>query len=146
MSPCHFKFREKTSTLDAITVMKKVAAKNVCENSTVYSYFIDLSKAFECVNHRILLNKLRQMGVPLKVLRIFSYILSISFASVKVGSVNSQKLRIIRGARQGGIVSAYFFNVFIISILKEISSNENGCSIGITKRNIKVLAHLPTIQ
>ena len=140
LSPCHFGFREKTSTLDAITVMKEVAAKYVCEGSTVYSCFIDLSKAFERVNHRILLNKLQEMGVPLKVLRILTYILSNSFASVKVGSVRSRKWRIIRGVRQGGVLSAYFFNVYINSILEKISCNENGCRIGITKRNIQAYA------
>ena len=140
LSPCHFGFREKTSTLDAITVMKEAAAKYVCEGSTVYSCFIDLSKAFERVNHRILLNKLQEMGVPLKVLRILTYILSNSFASVKVGSVRSRKWRIIRGVRQGGVLSAYFFNVYINSILEEISCNENGCRIGITKRNIQAYA------
>ena len=41
---------------------------------------------------------------------------------------------------QGGVLSAYVFNVYINFILEEISCNESGCHIGITRRKIQAYA------
>ena len=80
------------------------------------------------------------MNLPRKLYILIRYILANSFASVQVGKFQSASWRISRGVRQGGVLSAYLFNIYINSILECVSSNENGCKLGIEKRNVQAYA------
>ena len=42
----------------------------------------------------------------------------------------------MRGVRQGGITSAFLFNIYINDLLDEISNLKVGCKIGINRINI----------
>ena len=52
----------------------------------------------------------------------------------------SQSWLLIRGTRQGGILSAYLFNIYIDIILSRFSGFNNGCILGIDKVNIQAYA------
>ena len=60
---CQFGFRKKHSTNNAITYLNKSILTEVDQNKTVCGIFLDFAKAFDCVNHQILLDKLEYQGV-----------------------------------------------------------------------------------
>ena len=72
--------------------------------------FLDLSKAFERVEHSILIAKLRDVRVPDFIINILCSIFSNSLAKVYFNGCFSQSWLLRRGTRQGGILSAYLFN------------------------------------
>ena len=63
LSPNQYGFRKKLSTSDAMTNMLQYIYDNLDLGHEVISLFLDFSKAFDTVNHHILLQKLYVYGV-----------------------------------------------------------------------------------
>ena len=64
----HFGFRSKLNTSDAITQFLSMSYHCLDNQKNLIAIFLDFSKAFDTVNHDILLNKLYIYGVRGKIL------------------------------------------------------------------------------
>jgi hypothetical protein len=127
LSPCQFGYRPDTSTMLANALLKETILNNIGGNRSVFSCFLDLSKAFERVQHKFLLQILNDRKLPHHIVNIFSSIFSNSTAQVYFNGSFSNIWNITRGVRQGGIMSAFLFNVYIDDILRSISDLKVGC-------------------
>ncbi len=78
----HFRFRKCTSTIMAAAVIKEVVANYYFKGSKVYSAFIDMSKAFDKVNHFTLLTELVNTRVSPSIINILKYIYQNQFVCV----------------------------------------------------------------
>lgn len=58
-----FGFRPGKSTIDAGNLLVDLVADSIANRRLALDVFIDLSKAFDSVNHKILLDKLDSYGV-----------------------------------------------------------------------------------
>ena len=97
-------------------------------------------KAFQRVNHAILINKLVLLGLPAYFIGILKSIFSGSSVSVHWQGVLSRQWNVCRGVRQGRVLSAYLFVLYFDEILKEISSMPCGCRLGLSKVNAQAYA------
>ena len=79
----------------------------------VGTLLMDLSKAYDCVNHDLIIAKLEAYGVGENSLRLIQNYLSQRQQRVKVDSSFSEWLEIILGILQGSILGPILFNVFI---------------------------------
>ena len=84
--------------------------------------FFDLQKAFDTVNHDILLLKLQLFGLNEAYLQWFRYYLSNRSFQVKIDNVKSKEKSISMGVPQGGNLSPLLFNCFINDITSLCSS------------------------
>ena len=93
--------------------------------------FLDASKAFDRVNHYVLLDKLIQRGVPLYVVRILFFWYTCQTMYVRWNNVISRGFGVSNGVRQGGILSPYLFCVY----MDDLSNKLNDIKVGATLIN-----------
>ena len=80
---------------------------------TVGGVLMDLSKAFDCIPHDLLIAKLLAYGVHEKIVHIFYSYLQSRKQCVKINNISSDFLDIISGVPQSSIAGPILFNVFI---------------------------------
>ena len=90
LNPNQFGFRQNRSTTDAITDMTQYIYDNLDCGNIVISFFLDFCKAFDTVNHRILLDKLKSYGTRDMALNWFKSYLSGRLQYVSLDGFNSQ--------------------------------------------------------
>ena len=73
---------------------------------------MDLSKAFDCLPHDILLCKFNTYGVSEHALQLIKSYLDNRKQQIKIGSTVSEWADISKGVPQGSILGPLLFNVF----------------------------------
>ena len=85
---------------------------NLDKNYAVGGVLMDLSKAFDCVPHDLLLAKLAAYGANENFLcYVHSYLLNRK-QCVRINNINSDFLNVISGVPQGSIVGQILLNCF----------------------------------
>ena len=82
-------------------------------DSDVYGCFMDLKKAFDLVKHGILFRKLTERKVPPIYLRLLLCMYMSQTAKVKRNGTLSDAFSILNGVKQGAVLSAVLFCVYI---------------------------------
>ena len=129
-------FRKKYSTSTACFILKETIHGYLKAESNVHACFIDVSKAFDSVNHDILLTKLSNLGIPNRIVEVIGNWYSNQYVKVKYANCFSNEWKINNGVRQGGILSGIFFNIYIDSLLEYISKMKFGCRLGNFSSNV----------
>ena len=81
--PLQFAYCSSSSTMLATALLKEAIGKYITQGSYVYACFMDMSKAFERVNHDFLLRKLVEMNISPMNGRALSFMLKNSRVRVK---------------------------------------------------------------
>ena len=108
-----FGFREGHSTSHAIANLVSNIYNSFNENKFTLGVLIDLSKAFDTVNHNILLNKLSLYGIKSNSLKWFLSYLSDRKQYVQTSVFKTTNLNAVCGVSQGSILGLLLFILYV---------------------------------
>ena len=98
-------------------------------NSTVYTCFLDASKAYDRVNHWTLFRKLLNRSIQILIVRMLNYWYTKQELCIRWGTEMSPYFIISNGVRQGGILSPSLFAVYIDGVFSLLNTSRIGCHI-----------------
>ena len=92
--------------------------KEATDNNKAFGALLtDLSKAFDCLSHDLLIAKLHAYGIDIDSLNILQDYLSYRKQRTKVDSFYNSWEAILSGVPQGSVLGPLLFNIFMCNML-----------------------------
>ena len=100
--------------------------------SDVFTCLMDMTKAFDTVQHSSLFRKMLSQGMPPIIVRFVLVTYRNQRANVKWDNEMSEFFSIKNGVKQGAILSAVLYCVYTNGLFEELRRSKIGCYIGNT--------------
>ena len=121
LSDNQFGFRKSRSTVHAIAQVTDFINKKMDAHLATIALFIDFKKAFDCVQHPVLIRKLKDLGFSDTIITWVTSYLSHRKQRVYANGTYSEYLDITQGVPQGSVLGPLFYIVYandLVNIVK----------------------------
>ncbi len=133
MNPTQHGFRDRRSTITQLLSYYDSVLSMLEEGHHVHTVYLDFAKAFDKVDHHILLTKVEAYGIQGKILQWLRTFLTTRTQRVKVGDFLSEEVKVLSGVPQGSVLGPLLFVIFMIDITQGLQGVEIGSFADDTK-------------
>ena len=134
-------FRKGRGTRDQIANIRWIIKKAREFQKNIYFYFIDYTKAFDCVDRDKLWKILKEMGIPDHLTCLLRNLYAGQEAIVRTGHGTTDWFQTGKGVYQGCTLSPCLFNLYAEYIIRNTGLEEAQAGIKIARRNINNLRY-----
>ena len=124
LSKYQFGFRKGYSAQQCLLIMIEKWRASLDQNGTCAALLTDLSKAFDCLPHDLLIAKLHAYGCDLPSLKLLNCYLRNRRQRVKINNFYSSWAEILFGVSQGSILGPILFNIFLSDLFLFIKNKD----------------------
>ncbi|CAG2191477.1 unnamed protein product [Mytilus edulis] len=122
-------YQKQLSSMNASYNLQEVKFHHIEKGGPVKIVLLDSTKAFDTVPHDGLRIKLYEYGLPAKLWCLLDYMYSDLTSAVLSGGKLSNWFKLHRGVRQGSILSAKLYLIFINDLIDKLESSQQGAFI-----------------
>ena len=139
-------FCQGISTQHCLLAMIEKWKKSVDKGKAFGTLLSDLSKAFDCLPHDLIIAKLNAYGFSLSASKLIHNYLSHRKQRTKINSSQISWEEILFGVPQGSILGPFLFNIFVCDFFLvmnhvEFASYADDNTPYVVEDNIKTLSH-----
>ena len=125
-----FGFKAERSTSQCTLMLTGIVNKFVSNGSSVYTILLDMSKAFDKVDHLKLFDIMIERNFHPLHLRCLAYMYLKQKLRVKWDNTFSQYFGVTNGVKQGGVLSPLLFCIYIDGLMQMLRDSHRGCYMG----------------
>ena len=122
----HCGFRKGRGTTDQIWVTRQIIERAVEYDVAAHLCFMDLTKAYDLVDHKAFVSILKNYKVSGQLIDIVKEMYTSTWCQVKTAEASSEEFKVESGVRQGCVLSPLLVNCFMDKILREILETTPG--------------------
>ena len=123
LSDTQFGFRKKYSTSHAINYSVNLIKQFQLNGKDIIGIFIDLSKAFDTINHATLMTKLERYGIRGIPYDLIKSYLSDRYQVVNIDGTLSEREAVQYGVPQGSVLGPLLFLIYINDLQNSFTSS-----------------------
>jgi len=143
LSPLQSGFRKNYSTITALLKVTDDINKAMDNSKLTLLSLLDLSKAFDCVHHELLLTKLGALGFSRSVVNWFrSYLSNRLIRVLADGNFASDWLSVVTGVPQGSVLGPLLFILYLFDLPQVVKH----CSIHMYADDVQLYVHCTPLE
>ena len=119
-------FRRKRTTIEQVHVVRRIIEDANLNDKKYSMVFIDFQKAFDSIDRKAMINILRNIGIPEKIVRAIACMYDKTINKVCINGIFTKEFETKTGILQGDTLAPFLFIVVMDYVLKQVSPARKG--------------------